>query len=254
MLDQTLRVLPVLQSIFPAIAIRASAVTHPHLSRVLRSAGVTVDDHPAPTVDGQKLGLARSQAVALALQTSSPCILYCDFDRILHWAEHYPAELAWIGDRIQDFDFTVLGRTERAWQSHPRVQRETEAIINHVFQLVTNLDWDVGAGARGLSRCAAQALLSGCHDENLSTDVTWPLFLRRLASSNYGYTQACIFAEGLEFETQDRWPHAVQAAGGQEAWLHQFDADPQRWLERLELAGGHLRAMLQFVEQPADKP
>ncbi|MCE5208747.1 MAG: hypothetical protein LLG42_10615 [Chloroflexi bacterium] len=252
MLDQILRVLPSLQTIFPAITVRTSSTTHPDMIHVLRTAGITVDDRPAPAGDGHKLGLARSQAVSLALQNTSPFILYCDFDRTLHWAEHYPAELAETGERIQEFDFTVLGRTGHAWQTHPRVQRDTEAIINHVFQLITNLDWDVCSGARGLSRRAAQALLSGCKDENLSTDVSWPLYLRSLTSSNFGYTQTCILTEGLGFETQDRHSPEVQAAGGLDAWLNQFDADPQRWLERLELAAGHLRAMLQFVDKPAD--
>ena len=243
MLDQAVRVLPTLTALFPVITIRASAATHAGLVETLRNAGACVDTRPAAAADGQKLGLARSEAVTLALEHSPAYLFYCDLDRALHWAEHYPAELADTSRRLQDFDFTVLGRTERAFLSHPRVQRDTEAIINHVFQLVSGLDWDVGAGARGLSRRAAEAILSGCHDENLSTDVSWPLYLR----SQAGYRLGSILTEGLEFETQDRHTAQVEAAGGLDAWLEQFDADPQRWLERLELAGSHLRAILPFA-------
>jgi hypothetical protein len=245
MLSQAVHVLPTLTALFPAIAIRASAATHTGLVQVLRNAGALVDNRPAAAADGQKLGLARREAVALALADSPSFILYCDLDRALHWAEHYPAELADTCRRLQDFDFTVLGRTARAFLTHPRVQRDTEAIINHVFMLVSGLDWDVGAGARGLSGAAARAVLDGCHDENLSTDVSWPLYLR----SQTGFRLGSILSEGLEFETQDRYSVQVEAAGGLQAWLDQFDADPQRWLERLELAGSHLRAMQPFASQ-----
>jgi hypothetical protein len=190
----------------------------------------------------------------MALQQSPSFILYCDFDRVLHWVEYYPVELDNVSQRIQGYDFTVLGRTERAWQTHPRVQRDTEAIINHVFQLVSGLDWDMGTGARGLSLQAAQVILSGCADDNLSTDVSWPLYLRGLDPTRKGYTQACILTEGLEFETQDRHSDAVKTAGGLDVWLYQFDADPQRWLERMELASGHIRAMLKYVKPPVDTP
>ena len=247
--EQTRRVLPTLGGIFARVCVRASETTHPELLELLQAAGAAVDNRPAPAGDGKKLGLARSEAVALGLQTRAQFLLYCDFDRALHWAEHYPAELAKTAELVQAFDFTVLGRTPRAWQTHPRVQRDTEGIINEVFRLVTGQGWDVGAGARGLSQRAAQAILTGCHDENLSTDVTWPLYLRDLDPTMTVYTQTCILTEGLEFETPDRHTQAVQAAGGTEAWLEQFDADPLRWVERLELAGGHLRAMLPYMRR-----
>ena len=239
MLAQADRVLPVLTGIFHTICIHASPSTHPQSLERFRKAGAVIDYQPAPGPDEQKLGLARRDAVTMAA-ASSPFVLYCDADRVLHWAERYPQELAQVAAQICKQDFTVLGRTERAFQTHPAVQRETEAIINRVFQLVSSCAWDVGAAARGLSRRAAEAIRAGCKDENLSTDVSWPLYLRSLG----GFSLSYLATEGLEFETPDRYAAEVQAAGGLEAWLAAFDSDPQRWLERLELAGGHLRAML----------
>jgi len=249
MLEQTRRALPQLLRIFPLIFIRASTATHPEISVVLQAAGVVVDGRPTPNGDGNALGLARAQAVKLAVEQAASHIFYCDYDRILHWVEHYPAELERTSRAVQEYDFCVLGRTERAWGTHPRVQRDTEAIINHAFRLVSGLDWDVGDGARGLSLRAARAILAGSHEENLSTDVSWPLFLRRHSAQEFenGYTQNCILTEGLEFETADRFAKEVRAAGGLEAWLEQFDADPRRWSERLELAAGHVRAMLAYA-------
>lgn len=241
MRSQAERVLPLLCQIFEAVFVRASTSTHPRMLEAFREAGALIDSSPAPAGDGQMLGLARREALAMAAK-KAPFLLYCDADRALHWAERYPHELALAAEQICERDFTVLGRTERAFQTHPAVQRDTERIINHVFQLVSGWDWDVGAGARGLSAAAAHAILAGCMDQNLSTDVSWPLYLRSLNAFSLGY----LPTEGLEFETPDRFANEVADAGGLEAWLKRFDSDPQRWLERLELAGGHLRAMLEF--------
>lgn len=245
MLAQARQVFPVLAGLFPSIDIRASASTHPAMLEYLRLAGVRLNNQPAPGGDGQKLGLARQDAVVAASE-KAPFILYCDADRALHWAAHYPEELAQVAGRIREHDFTVLGRTDRAYQSHPAVQRDTERIINRVFHLVSGWDWDVGAGARGLSRRAAEAIAAGCNDEELSTDVSWPLYLRSCGGFSLGY----LPTEGLEFETQDRYEAEVRAAGSLDAWLADFDSDPARWLARLELAGGHLRAMLGFSQSP----
>src|SRR5258706_89934 len=87
-----------------------------------------------------------------------------------------------------------------------------------------SLDLLAGA-ARGISRRAAAAILAGCHEQSVGTDVAWPLFLQRRAGFTIGY----YATEGLEFETADRYADQVAAAGGLEAWMAQLDADPQRW-------------------------
>ena len=242
--EQTRRALPRLAEIFSGFAIRPSSVTNPGVLTLFSAAGARLDLTSPPMQPGTKLGLARRQAVALALEDDAPHVMYCDCDRVLHWAECYPEELARVAKGVCENDFTVLGRTPRAFDRHPRVQRDTEAIINHVFRLVSGWDWDVGAGARGLSRRAAEAVVADCSDENLSTDVSWPLLLRAQGEFTLGY----IPTEGLEFETADRYAAEADALGGREAWLAQFDADPQRWLERPDLARGHLEAMMEYVK------
>src|SRR5690606_40415108 len=98
----------------------------------------------------------------------------------VHWIEHYPDELRQGAGAIQQYDFTVLGRTPRAFASHPGVQRDTEGIINTVFARVSGLAWDMGSGSRGLSRRAIAALNDHCPDDTIGVDVTWPMCLRRL--------------------------------------------------------------------------
>jgi hypothetical protein len=136
-----------------------------------------------------------------------------------------------------------LGRTPRAFASHPRIQRDTEAIVNQVFATLSGREWDVTAAARALSRRAAEAVIHGCPDETVGTDVSWPLFAARA-----GLTLGYIATEGLEFETADRHADEVAAAGGLGRWLDQIDANPRRWIERLEIAKIEVEATLPYLD------
>jgi hypothetical protein len=240
--DQTVRVLPRLQQVFADIAVFANAATAPRSIAYLRDHGVRVTAE-ATQVGLNHLGWFRRSAVQLALHSPCPFILYCDFDRILHWMEFHPQELINVAQQINAHDFTILGRTPRAFASHPRLQRDTEAIINHVFERITARAWDTGAGARGLSRRAAEAIVTHCLDDRISNDVTWPLSLQQMGGFTLGY----IATEGLEFETPDRFPAEVARAGGVAQWSEQLDDDPQHWAARLELARIEVEAMLPFA-------
>jgi hypothetical protein len=228
------------------LAIRAShSASEGPLALFASAHALVARERSDPDSEAPRLGKARREAIALALQLESPSVMYCDCDRVLHWADRYPEELRQVAGHLSERDFTILGRTERAFRSHPRVQRDTEAIINHVFQVVSGEGWDVTAGARGLSRRAVEAILEGCLDENLSTDVSWPLFLRSLGGLSLGY----LATEGLEFETPDRYGEEIGAAGGRSKWLEQFDSDLSRWVHRLDMASGHVAAMIPFATE-----
>jgi len=241
--DQTVRVLPQLQQAFADIAIFANAATASHSITYLREHGVRVTAETTQ-VGLNHLGWFRRAAVQLALQGPCPFIIYCDFDRILHWMEFHPQELIDVAQQITTHDFTILGRTARAFATHPRLQRDTEAIINHVFERITDRTWDTGAGARGLSRRAAEAIVTHCLDDQISNDVTWPLCLQQIDGLTLGYLET----EGLEFETPDRFPAEVAQAGGVMQWSEQLDDDPQHWATRLELARIEVAAMLPFAK------
>ncbi|MDQ2997101.1 MAG: hypothetical protein M3R61_08615, partial [Chloroflexota bacterium] len=124
------------------------------------------------------------------------------------------------------------------------IQRDTEAIANTVYASVSGHTWDVTAAARGLSQRAAAAILAGCDEPSVGTDLAWPLFLQRRGGFTIGYCPT----EGLEFETADRYGDQVAAAGGLEAWIAQLDADPQRWIERLDVARVEVAAAVPYVE------
>ncbi len=241
--DQTVRVLPELQQVFSDIALYANVATAPQSLEYLAQHGGRV--RAEGVEEGfSYIGKFRRAAVEFALQGPCPFIIYCDFNRILHWMEYHPEELRRVAHDITHYDFTILGRTPRAFATHPRIQRDTEAIINHVFERVSDQAWDTGAGARGLSRRAAEAIVTGCLDDAISNDVTWPLYLQQRGDFSLGYLET----EGLEFETPDRFTAEVARAGGVAPWSEQLDDDVQHWAARLELARIEVAAMIPFAK------
>jgi len=243
--DQTARVLPQLARLFSSLAIQVTHGSQPRSLDLLAGAGALVQQEQSVQSSSLTLlGRARRAALEFALRGDAPVILFCDFDRVLHWAECYPDELARVVFDLAARDFTVLGRTERAFASHPRIQRDTEAIVNTVYASVSGNAWDVTTASRGISRRAAMAILDGCHEQSVGTDVAWPLFLQRRGDFTIGYCPT----EGLEFETADRYGDQVAAAGGQEAWVALLDADPRRWAERLDVARVEVAAAVPYLK------
>jgi hypothetical protein len=258
MLDQLNRTLPVIMSMFADVIVRASATANQQGKQLLKAAGAAVfparsvraaRSSPAPNgrhrADGIGIGRLRRSVVELAFQHSAAShAIYCDADRVLHWAEFFPDEFRAISEAVRQFDFTVLGRTPRAFESHPRTQRDTETVINRLFGQVSGFSWnDVTSGARGVSRAAAEAIVANVEDDELSTDISWPLYLQHHDGWSIGYVET----EGLEFETADRFADEVAAAGGYAAWLDRLENDPHEWAFRFDLARVEIEALLPYV-------
>ena len=224
--------LPALVARYASMTAFCSGSTHPTILGLLRDHGVTVEVDGAPTAGIEHIGEVRRKTLRRGLRTGTSHLQTCDFDRALHWVAHYPRELEAIIADIPNYDLLVLGRTDRAWATHPPYQAETEPLFNKVFALVTGQRWDVGAGSRGLSRRAAEILLDLSREPTVGIDAEWPLLLLERDSFCVGF-RAC---EGLEFETADRFGPEIEAAGGYSAWEAQVSADPARWTFRLKIA------------------
>jgi len=238
------RLLPLLDAQLPALAARYAALvalcssqTHPRILALLRAQGtlVHVDEEERSGILG--IGVVRREALRAGLEAGTTHIHLCDFDRALHWMARHAAELEQVTGGLTRYDLLVLGRTHRAWATHPAYQTETEALFNRVFFLATRLPWDVGAGSRGVSRQAAERLLTLSTDPTVGVDGEWPLLLLQAdAGSEPAFRLGYRACEGLEFETADRFGPEIQAAGGYAAWLARLEADPRRWAFRLQVA------------------
>lgn len=123
---------------------------------------------------------------------------------------------------MNPYDLLILGRTERAWGTHCRYQGETERLFNRVIALVAGKEWDTGAGARGVSRRAAESLLELAQEPTVGPDAEWPLLLTR----DEGYLLGHRLCEGLEFETADCFRPEIEAVGGHGAWQAHINAGP----------------------------
>jgi hypothetical protein len=243
---QAQRLLPLLKDLYLHMVVVVTSATSADTQAFLKSEGVCVYDRGTGLPEtNEYLGHWRRKSVELSLQEAPTAthIHFCDFDRLLHWADYYQDELCTVLDIISDHDFTVLGRTPRAFATHPRVQRDTEAIINHVFHTVSGLPWDVTAASRGFSRRAAELLVAGSEDDTIGNDCSWPLFFQRHGNMRLHFMQT----EGLEFETLDRYSaQELAAVGGVDGWLARLDTDPQQWAQRLETARLEVAAMIPY--------
>ena len=224
--------LPTLLTCYPEVMAICSQETHPTILGILRNHQVAVHVDNSPSAGIERIGQVRRAAVQLGLRARTPYLQLCDFDRALHWAGHHPQELQTVIAEIPNYDLLVLGRTPRAWATHPPYQAETESLFNRIFALVTGLPWDIGAGSRGLSQRAARTLLEISDDKTVGVDAEWPLLLLKEDAYRVGH-RAC---EGLEFETADRFGPEIEAAGGYDTWLAHVSADPQQWAFRIRLA------------------
>jgi hypothetical protein len=224
--------LPALVAHYDALVAYCSGSTHGAILALLRECGasVHVDDLPSAGIEG--MGEVRRRSLRAGLGAGTSHLHICDFDRALHWIAYYPQELAEVIASIPNYDLLVLGRTTRAWATHPPYQAETEPLFNKVFALVTGLPWDVGAGSRGFSRRAAGLVLAHSREQTIGVDAEWPLLLLGQDSFRVDHR----LCEGLEFETADCFGPEIEAAGSYRAWVAQMSADPARWAFRLKVA------------------
>lgn len=237
------RLLPWLTRHFAGIAVNASPEANGASLALLAEAGAQIEREKRDFDQGvAQLGKIRRSVVDLALRMGASWLFYCDGDRLLHWAEHYPAELAGLLQRLPEYDCTVYGRTPRAFATHPRIQTATESLINEVYAAISGRAWDVTAAARGLSARAARALVAGCHEDSFGVDAVWPLFLQQAG----GFSLTEIQTEGLEFETAGQYQTEVAAAGDEATWKQRLDADARRWAFRLNIARIEVEAMIPY--------
>ncbi|MGN6699866.1 MAG: hypothetical protein ACTHMR_17070, partial [Thermomicrobiales bacterium] len=202
--DPTAADLPALRAALPDLAHRyarmviyATEETPDCVLEPLRAAGAAVSCHPGAYsgIGGRRLGAVREAA------TYAPAVHLCDCDRLLHWHHYFSDELTAVLARIPQTDLLLLGRTERAWATHPAQQIETEQLANRVVSRIFGADVDICSGSRGLSRRAIDYLAAHSRERSVGTDGEWPVLLLRAGGLRWDQ----LLTEGLEFETADRY-------------------------------------------------
>lgn len=178
----------------------------------------------------RSIGEGRREALSLALQHEGKYVQYCDFDRILHWIKKFPKELTSLPSVLINSDFLILGRTKRAYSTHPEVQQVTENISNMAFSIAYGKNADVTAGSCAMTRETAETLLNESTADINDTDTEWPMIALE-KDKRVKYLQT----EGLEFETPDYFQHEINEAGSLENWVEKTYDKPVMWKYRTKM-------------------
>jgi hypothetical protein len=139
---------------------------------------------------------ARREVVKFGLSGVSEFYHYCDFDRLLTWGKNHLTELRNIVNRVPYHNYLILGRTERAFYTHPDSWIETEKITNKICSLLLGKDVDITAGSCSFSRKAAEYINKYSMDR--MTDAEWAMIIHRIACLEIDY----FAAEGLEYNEE----------------------------------------------------
>lgn len=142
---------------------------------------------------------ARRELVKFGLTGSLEYFHYGDYDRILTWALRYPDELMRTVKEIRQYDYTIIGRTERAFLSHPVAWVETERITNRVFGLEFGEEADICGGSCAFSRRGAEMLAQFSSPERAAmNDAERPMIIHRMTA----FTVGVMAVEGLEYQEE----------------------------------------------------
>lgn len=198
-----------------------------------------------------RIGQSRREALQLAREDGAERLFYCDFDRWLHWADRFPDELQGLPGTIVRHDpdawYVCLGRSSRAFATHPRVQRETEALSNRVISLLTGKKVDATAGSCWLTAPAADLILADSVETSNATDLEWPALIARSGPGRL----SSFRVEGLEFETATFYRQEICAAGGFDTWVAQnYEGQETREI-RQQLMTQSMRAALRVYGSKA---
>ena len=202
--------LPKLLAIYRSVVIICSPESGRSMKAIarLKSRKLTVGTAPYKTI----FATALKQALRASSPSSTELIHYCDLDRAIHWVSRFPSELKGI-ERMAQADYVILGRTPRAYKTHPEVQQLTEQAINGVASALLGRKVDVSAGSALLHRPMASKLSKLA----LTPWAGWWLVAGNAGSIGY------IMVEGLEWETPDRYEKEIKAQGFAK-WLSAFEA------------------------------
>lgn len=224
---------PLLKKHFSLVIIGATDATHPKVLTALKNLKFTIRQGNYSYGEGYR------QALAFASQKGSKIFLCADFDRILHWAFTFPQELKNTLSKTHTADYTIIGRTQRAFSTHPLSWQLTEKINNTLLSKALGLKVDIGAGSTLLNQKAAKVILAKSKEPSFSVLAEWPLLIRK-AELKVDY----LAVEGYEWEDSDRFQTEIKKIGFQK-WLDNYD-NAYEWRKRIDITNQTARFILNF--------
>ncbi|MFD2630414.1 hypothetical protein [Oceanobacillus kapialis] len=160
---------------------------------------------------------ARREVLGFGLESKSHYYHYCDFDRLLTWGKDHLTELENTVSIMPNHDYLIIGRTERAMNTHPVEWIKTERITNTICSLELGREVDITAGSCAFSKRSADYIHT--HSKEKMTDAEWAMIVQRIGKRDLQYKTV----EGLEYHEKTNGVLGTKS-------------DTEKWLARLRLS------------------
>lgn len=170
-----------------------------------------------------EIGENRRQALSMAASLAVKAVHSCDLDRAIFWAIHYPKELSRVASNLPRYPYTIIGRSAKAFLTHPFSQRLPELATNQAASAVLGQTVDVTSGSVGMQAGVAKKLVLLSKALGPQTDGEWPI----LASHVLKLPLHIVRVKGLAFET---------AYFHTEKWVKRHYNTLDSWLFRINMA------------------
>ncbi len=234
-----------LLSLFDKVVIVSSPFTSDQYLLSLKQSGPVIKKRT-----DNRVGRTYFEAIQQACKFNPDYVWYCDFDRILHWSEHFPSELKkfvkflkmQVGQNKQP-DYVVCERTRQGYLKHHTALYETEQIANMVIShsMKQKTMHDFLSGSFVFSRKALRLIQKSGPTSAYEFFGHWPVLLQK-------NKMKILWKKfhGLEWETPNQNREAVQKAGGVEAWRESLSS-PQEWERRTKIARSVVKNILSSI-------
>ncbi|MFQ5837783.1 MAG: hypothetical protein ACE5HJ_03265 [Thermoplasmata archaeon] len=229
LLDRPSDILQKVEEIYEGVAVVATVNTNPVVVDYIRKTGW------AFATSSRQAGVARREAVRLALEGDADAVHLIDLFQLLHWLEADPEELRSALQGSGDRHLNVIGRSETAMERFPRPLQETCRFVKQFSRAAFGQAYDLMSGCRIISREAGEAVLESSQAEGAEVDGEWIAIVRHLPDSQIGHQDVSSLRHFDEVFALV----APQDPGPRVDW-----ASPQTWVQVLELCVRTCRAAI----------
>jgi hypothetical protein len=215
-----------LKAIFDTVNVSLTQESDGRVYRDLEYLGV----HVQKREETGNVGERYLSALRMGLEDKVDYLFLIDFDRALHWVLGFGDELKTVIEDLKTSEgFTSYIRSQRAFETHPLTQRETERAANDLASQFMGKRVDLFSGAHGMGREVAEFI----NKESHKTDFGFYGEVLALPF-NQGFKLNTVEVDGLEWETPDQYSEEINKIGYTQ-WLNNFQSLVE-WEKRLTLA------------------
>lgn len=235
------RALPIINELFPTKILACTQVTIEGIREICNENNfIVVGTESSRVVDTYLLAF---KTAFKSSEDENQKFFYIDFDRLVHWVLQYPEELKSIIKKEHNYDYLHIARSDKAFESHPNTQKDTESIINRIGSTALGLHdvKDLISVCFIFTKDLCKNILDLEYTTSRGFYGLWPIiFWSNSSERNY------IEVEGLEWETPDRFIQEIKEIG-YSIWIEKFQ-NANEWKKRIQFIDEFIRELENFTE------